>query len=106
MHAHRRGPGSAGTSRFRRRQVGSRARSRRDSGDATGRIKQRRDGTALLEGGGRDGSTYLGKSESTPLLGLAMTWAATKRPSPSTFALPASIAACTAATSPLIRTVI
>src|ERR1022692_4375145 len=48
--------------------------------------------------------TYFGNNERTPSLGLAMTCAAISLPRPSTFALPASIAACTAATSPLMST--
>jgi len=46
-----------------------------------------------------------GSRESTAWLGLGMTWAATSRPRLATLALPASTAARTAATSPLITTV-
>ena len=48
---------------------------------------------------------YLGNSVRTLPLGRAMTWAAIRLPSEPTLALPASTAAFTAATSPLMITV-
>src|SRR3954462_2341643 len=59
----------------------------------------------LLRFDGPPCGSYLGSSDNTAVLGLGMTCEAISFPSPSTFARPASTAARTAATSPLISTV-